>query len=124
MTSTMATPRHVAITAKFIDQNSSTISLRRQERTSDGTGGYTTAYVDVVGELVVRRVSRNLRAVGERVSEQGHTVIPQWTLIMMPDADVQLFDQFDYGDQDHVCEIVWLDNSPPWRIQAEVYEHG
>lgn len=127
MTSTMASERHVAITAKFIDQNPSDLLLRRRVRTADGAGGFTTAYVDVEGPVTVRRVLHGGRNGVERVSESGHTVIPQWTLILMPDADVQLFDQFDfppYSQAPHVCEIVWLSDSPPWRLQAEVYEHG
>jgi hypothetical protein len=43
-------------------------------------------------------------------------------MIFMADEDVQLFDKFDLNGK--VCEVVWLSDSPPWRLQAEVYEYA
>lgn len=118
----MASPKHLAVTQRFIDQNPLAIQVRRRTLTPDGTGGTIAAYVDVLGLVTVRRVLHSGRNGIERVSEAGHTVIPTWTAIMLPDEDVQLFDQFDYNDK--LCEVVWLSDSPPWRLQAEVYQHA
>lgn len=117
---------HLRNTAVFISENPIEISLTRPVRISTGTGGYRIEPGEAPFDpFVGRRVGRGgLRGAdfAERVSENGHTVVPSWILIAMPEIDIHIGDHF-ISDDGKDCEILFIDRQPPWRVKAEVYEH-
>jgi len=114
---------HVEATQMFIDQNPVTVTVMRSERVSDGAGGYVQAPFKAIATVKTRRVARGFVGdVQARTTTEGAIVIPGWTFVFLPDEPIQPGDQWTMND--HLHEVVFISVSPPWRLNAEVYEHG
>ena len=121
--STMTSPQHLALTELFINQNPVTVTPRRRAKVDDGQGGWRPGPPVDQAPITVRRVGINAqRAAVTRVNESGHQVFPSAVFIAMPDADLELFDTFMIGDTNYM--VLWTHDSPPWRLNVEVYEYG
>lgn len=121
--SNMTSPQHLALTQYFINENPVTFTPRRRAKVDDGQGGWTMGPPADLAPVTGRRVGINAqRAAVTRVNESGHQVFPSDVFIAMPGTDLELFDTFTIGDINYM--VLWTYDSPPWRLNVEVYEYG
>jgi hypothetical protein len=92
-------------TARFINDDPTTIVLQRNMKVEDGAGGYTTAPTDLTPQVVKVSQQRSAQAT-ERRNRSGEVVQPSIYLVMYWDADVQRDDTFVW--QGLNCEVVWI----------------
>ena len=82
-------------TKSYIDYNPSTITLTRNIKVPDGSGGYTTAPT-LLAPQVFRVIQQRESAGTESRNVDGEVVDPSLTLLAEWDADVQEGDTFTW----------------------------
>lgn len=117
---------HLRATQKFIDANSSDVTLKRRKVTSDGQGGRVfTKWDDPETQTIdcqtMRLLSRgNLSDADVRTTSDGRTVIPTFLLVSMPDATAEELDIAIVNGR--MFEIVFISRNPEWRQTLEAVE--
>jgi hypothetical protein len=120
--SALTAQRHLDLTRYFIDQNPIAIELKRSPVSSTGTGGTVRGPEATVGTLEGRLVASNrIGFASTTVTVNGATLSYSHTFVTMPDADIMIGDRFVVGSKTY--EVIGVNLSPPWRLEAEVYEH-
>lgn len=120
---------HIALTKAFIAENPSRVTIVRDIRVSDGSGGTTvSADPDVLPDQTMRLVGiepRRGHTLIMTVNRDGEQVMASSTIVAMPDADIQKQDRFYInGDTTRMYEVLHVENHPEWRLRAEVYLHA
>lgn len=114
---------HLDMTAAFIAENPSSITLSRRTKVSTGTGGWRWGTATSQPPIVARLVGQQNRFRDEITTDDGQVVVPSKVLIAMPGEDIRRGDQFAVvGEGLH--EVVKLNDTPKWRINAQVYVHA
>jgi hypothetical protein len=118
--SDLSTAIHLLATESFIAVNPSTVTISRTTTTPDGRGGRSagaTATTAVTGRLVGQKTGSGDQ---ERTGPDGHQVGANHTYVMPAGTDAKQGDTFDIGSQTYL--IVFVSDSPPWRVNAEVID--
>lgn len=122
------TDTHVSLTANFIDQNPSEITILRDTIVSDGAGGTRVSGYDTLEPQTMRLCGiepQRGHTLILLVTRDGEEVVANSTLIAMPDADIRAQDRFYMnGDPSVIYEVLHVESHPEWRKRAEVYVHG
>lgn len=114
---------HLAATQAFINENPDDIVLMRAAKVAQPSGGWRLGPPAPLASQVMRKVALNrVTAAVERVLPDGRTVHPTFTLIAMPDADIEAGDTFTLDGAKH--EVVYVGDRPRWRLSAEVVVDG
>lgn len=120
--SALTAERHLDLTRYFIEQNPIAVELMRSSVIGTGTGGTVRLPEATVGTVEGRLVASNRLGFGSTiVSVNGATLSYSHIFITMPDTDIMIGDRFVVGSKTY--GVIGLTTSPPWRLQAEVYEH-
>lgn len=93
-------------TATYIAANPDSVVLTREERTSDGAGGWTTTGSTPLPPQVVRIIQQRESNGTERRNRDGEVVRPALVLLAQHDANVQRNDTFDWDGM--TAEVVWV----------------
>lgn len=121
-------PLHIKQTIAFIDERPEDVVIMRRTRTATTAGGWKYGAPTALPVQRMRKVASALRgAVTRRTTEDGRQVIPTYTMIGLPDADIQEFDVFTLHpgtDKEESYEVVFVSREPNWRTSAEVTEHA
>lgn len=123
---------HLEQTRAFIAQNPTELQVARRTRVADGAGGWRYGPPFAAGPYVVRLVAYTGQDGGQtqRVDDRGALVTILMNLIAMPDTAILKGDQFrinnmlDDPSDDTIFEVLTVERTPPWRLQAKVYAHG
>lgn len=84
-------------THAFINSNLISIRLTRYSKTSTTAGGWTlTKVAELISQDARLVFSSNKNQSVTRVLPDGRVVIVDATLVMLPDADVEVGDEFEY----------------------------
>lgn len=119
----LATAEHIAVTQRFIDENPNDFTLERPTLTDDGAGGVRKTGTTTLEPQTMRLVGSYLQsAQTSQVTVNGQVVVPEFTLIALPSADVQVRDTFTFEGKVH--EVVFVSTHPEWRKAAAVYRHA
>lgn len=120
----LASAAHLEQTQFFIDENPSSVVVRRRTRTSDGAGGF------VLGELSAAPAltPQTMRLVGStyrrddaaETTADGRVVFPTHAIIAMPTADLKRWDVLFIGGRYY--EVVSVSDHPEWRLQGRALE--
>lgn len=122
--STMTASAHQRLTSFFIGQNPLEVDLLRPTVDLTGTGGTVKGTPTDAGTITGRLVGINRVNSGQsRHTVQGQPVFPQFVFIAMSDENIKMGDYWLTNDG-QMYEIIGFAESPPWRINAEVYVHG
>lgn len=94
-------------TQAFIDANKISVRLTRYRKTSTAAGGWTIAKVGDLTSQDARLVrSANQGATVTRTLPDGRVVVVEAILVMLPEADIQEGDTFDYEGKTWVVGFV------------------
>jgi hypothetical protein len=107
-------------TQAFIDENPAQIVITRTQRVQTSAGGSRRAVPADLPAFTARMVGGNLE--NYRLTEEGEQVLPTYTLVAMPDVDVQRWDTFSWNG--HTYKVLWIQDQPEWAVRAEVIERG
>lgn len=123
MTASPLTSRlHRNVTAWFIRQRPSEITLKRRPKIDDGKGGFIWGpSADLPPQTMRKVASFRLSAVTERTSADGSIIIPTAALIGMGDADIRRYDRFFLDGKWHRV-VSHPQQIPGWRTQSEIVE--
>lgn len=119
---------HLRQTRRFINENPTSVVVKRRKRTSDGQGGYVFSAVDhadtrTIEGQTVRLVNRgNLSDADAVVTSDGETVIPKWIVIGIPEEVSLLQNDILVFPGNRRMRIVMVEQNPEWRISAQVVE--
>lgn len=123
---------HLEQTKAFIAQNPTELMVSRRTRIADGAGGWRYGPAFAAGPYTVRLVAYTGQDGGstQRVDDRGALVTVLMNLIAMPDTAILRGDQFrverfpEDPSDDAIYEVLTVERTPPWRLQAKVYSHG
>jgi hypothetical protein len=111
-------------TQAFIDENPSTVMIRRAALTMSRDRARQRGDEVSHGPVTIRLLGRNPGLVGfseSRLDEDGERM-PSHNIVAMPDADIQPWDEIDIDDKHY--RVLWVADKPAWRKIAEVIEHA
>lgn len=113
---------HLKQTEAFINERPIEVIMRRRAKVATTAGGHARGPEVPLPPVTVRKVAQGrIGALTERTTEDGRTVVPTAVVIAMPTADIKRGDHFTFNDIDH--EILFVNDTPEWRLSAEVLEH-
>jgi len=111
-------------TAAFIRARSELVALSRKTKVDDGAGGYKWINPTPIPAQKMRMIPT--RPVTDqpplRTTSDGREVTPNWFLVLLPDADIQLHDQASI--RGIRLEVVFITTLPEDRIVAECFQTG
>lgn len=108
---------HERQTRRFIDIRPESFIVVRRPHVPTTAGGYTLgAETRLLGQSFRRIAMGTFPA---RVDENGETVRADFAIIGMPDADLELFDVLESGDDSY--RVIYVTKTPNWRAYAEVF---
>lgn len=113
------------ITERFISERSVTTSFAREAQVSDGAGGYTTTTTATAAQTFRPITADQYGNPEHRVTEVGDLTVPEWYLVLMPDADVERGDTCSFiGPAGKTIDIVvlYVSTIPDDRKVAECVE--
>jgi len=114
---------HLLQTQKFVSERPVDIVVQRRRRQSDGKGGFKWVTGSSLPPQTVRKVGiGRLSATTERTTADGKVVVPNATIIALPQIDLQRYDKFEIDGIMH--EVVAVSRLPEWRVSADVYEES
>lgn len=107
-------------TQGFIDENPSQVVLTRRARVASTAGGWVDGAATIMAAQEFRLVgtSSNRR----RLDDQGDVMVPDFTMIGMPERDVKEGDTFVVGPLTY--RVRKVNRVPAWATRAEAVEHG
>jgi len=106
-------------TQEFIDENPVDLVLVRVARVKSSAGGWVDGATTQIDPQRVRLVAQTG---SDRLTQDGNLVVPRYTLVGMPDVNVQERDTFTFEDIDY--RVGSVSTSPPWAVRASVVENG
>lgn len=109
-------------TRQFINEDPTDITLTRTTRNSDGAGGWTPGAPVNVVKQTVRLVPTNPNAGAESRTVDGEVLKTQYSIVAMPDADIEEGDSFKINGARH--EVVIVLNIGGYELRAEVVRRG
>lgn len=100
---TTSPPIAIVITAQFITESPSVITLVRRTQVASGAGGFTWANPVVQAAQTFRRIpaGRSMQQATLITNSNGKSVVPTWTLVCPIDANIERFDRFDLDGQSY-----------------------
>lgn len=109
-------------TRQFIAEDPFALALTRITREDDGAGGYVDGPPTPVAAQTVRLVPANPNAASETRTVGGETLKTMYSIVAMPDADIQEGDSFQVNGARH--EVVIVLNIGGYEVRAEVVRRG
>lgn len=119
MSSLTSTPS-LASTQAFIDDHPIDVVLVRTPQVSSGAGGWVDGAPQYLPPQRMRLVAQSQLQSSSQTRAEGDVSVPRWTLVAMPDADLERGDTFLDGDASY--RVIRVDMSPPWAKRGAVIE--
>lgn len=108
------------ITAAYVEADAFDCVLTREERVSDGEGGYTTTKVPKPAQRL--RLNPLQDAASERTSADGRSLTPGYMLVGPVTADIKRMDTFTKDGRRY--EVVFVVENQQYQVKAEVIYLG
>jgi hypothetical protein len=109
-------------TRQFIAEDPTVINLTRTARNSDGAGGWTPGAPTPVAAQTVRLVPSNPSTGSEVRTVSGEVLKTTYSIVAMPDANIQEGDSFMVDGFRH--EVVIVLGIGGYEVRAEVVRRG
>lgn len=116
MISEMEVAAQRAITAAFVDADRFSCVLTREQRVSDGEGGYTTELAPIAAQWL--RLVPLQDATQDRTDNAGNIVSPGYMLVGRYSADIQRGDIFTKEGRRY--EVVFVLENQQYQVKGEV----
>lgn len=111
----------VETTRAFILADPEDLVLLRRDKISDGSGGFYFDNEQSLPSQTARLIPQNDR-VPEVVTSDGKRGMPEFVILLEPDADVQRYDQFQWKNVR--WEIAHLHLKPEYELKGDVIRVG
>ncbi len=112
---------HKDVTRAFILADAESIVLRRQEKNSDGAGGFILSPEFSLEPQTFRMIPQNDRK-PEIADSNGRMAVPEFILLGEVGCDLRRYDRFTWkGDEWEIAEV---HHKPDYEVKGDVIRRG
>lgn len=111
----------VAATRAFILADPEDLVFLRASRISDGAGGFLPGTQVEIATQTARLIPQSDK-VPEVTGSDGRHSVPEWILLMEPDADLKRYDRFSWGGNE--WEVAQIHLKPVYELKGDVIRCG